>query len=88
VCNWTWAIICRFGGICEDTTGACISSCWTCCSTPGRRASHREVTIQAKRKLDNMQIKVSCVNVTAFDISMGSIPLSRLFSIKKLHQLL
>jgi hypothetical protein len=40
------------------------------------------VTIQAKRKLNNTQIKASWVGVTAFGTSMGHIPLSKLFAIK------
>ena len=84
--NWTWVITCRVGvaavRIGADTSGTRISSRWTCRSLPGRRASHREMAVQAKRKLDNMQIKASCVGVTAFDTSMGRIPLSRLFALK------
>src|SRR3954447_16067235 len=92
VCNWTWAITCRVGitavRVGEDTRGVRISSRWICCFTSGRRASQREVAVQAKRKLDNTQIRAICADVTAFDTSMGRIPLSRLFVIKKLHQLL
>lgn len=84
--NWTWVITCRVGvaavRIGADTSGTRISSRWTCRSLPGRRASHREMAVQTKRILDNMQIKASCVGVTAFDTSMGRIPLSKLFAIK------
>src|SRR5690349_16608225 len=88
VCSCTWAIIGCVGGttvwICGDCRGVRISSRWTCCFASGRRANQREVTIQAKRKLNNTQIKASWVGVTVFGTSMGYVPLSRLFAIKKL----
>jgi hypothetical protein len=40
------------------------------------------VTIQAKRKLNNTQIKASWVGVTAFGTCMGQSPLSKLFAIE------
>lgn len=85
VCSCTCIIGCVGGTtvwMCEDCRGVRISSCWICCFTSGRSASQRKVTIQAKRKLNNTQIKASWVGVTVFGTSMGHVPLSRLFTIK------
>src|SRR5690349_3410100 len=86
VCSWTWAVSCCVDGTAMRTCGGCrgvrISSLWICCFTSGRRANQREVTIQAKRKLNNTQIKASWVGVTAFGTCMGQSPLSKLFAIE------